>query len=221
MSVSADQFIQVMQNTPGFGIVERKGAAHVFTWNANGYLVRSICNVRPPITEPKYLRPPGDNGMWVYKLGLDGLGDKEERAPKDWTRLKLVMELVTCQVCLTVLRQAIGETWKTKGLVQYLPSEEQAAFGPVSTEPRSEDIEALLLDVFNTTLAEVRDSPPNSQLRDEEMDDLIVERSVEAVVTRFGIDRREAAEMILEVFDAGRSKQGSPVAKLQAIVASS
>jgi hypothetical protein len=125
MSVSAEVFIKVMQNTPGFGVVERKGKAHVFTWNDRGYLVRAVCGARPPISEPKYLRPHGDNGMWVYKLGLDMPFDKEQRAAQDRRRLRDVIGLVTCDTCSEVVRRAVNEIWKARDLLQYLPPEER------------------------------------------------------------------------------------------------
>jgi hypothetical protein len=122
-----NNLIQVWaRDNPSFCVVERKGAAHVVTWNDNGYLVRAICGVRPPVREPKYLRPPGDRGLFMYRLGLEGPFSPEEEAPKDRQRLKVVIGLVTCETCNAVFRGAVNETWKARNLLQYLPPEERA-----------------------------------------------------------------------------------------------
>lgn len=80
-------------------------------------------------------------------------------------------------------------------------------------------LEALLLDAFNAALAEVAARSGSAEpLEDEQVDELVLERSLEAVITHFGVSRREAAEVILDVFKSGRGRQGSPLAKLEAIV---
>lgn len=80
-------------------------------------------------------------------------------------------------------------------------------------------LEPLLLDAFNGALAEVADRSASEPLTNEEVDDLVLERSLAAVMTHLGVSRREAAELILGVFRSGRGRQGSPLAKLEAIVA--
>jgi hypothetical protein len=77
-------------------------------------------------------------------------------------------------------------------------------------------VEALLLETFNAALAEVA-SRSGAQLSSEEIDDLVLERSLEAVMAHRGITRHEAAEIILEVFENGCGQQGSPLAKLRAL----
>jgi hypothetical protein len=81
------------------------------------------------------------------------------------------------------------------------------------------EVEALLLETFNAALAEVADRSAVAQVSGEEIDDLVIERSLEAVVAHRGVTRREAAGIILEVFESGGGQQGSPLARLRAVVA--
>jgi hypothetical protein len=97
--------------------------------------------------------------------------------------------------------------------------------GSAVTSTDKATLEALLLDAFNAALAEVAErsvgaEPLPEPLRDEEIDDLVLERSLEAVMANLGVTRQEAARVILDVFKSGRGQQGSPLAKLEAIVAS-
>ena len=81
------------------------------------------------------------------------------------------------------------------------------------------EVEALLLNTFNAALAEVAERSAVAQPSAEEIDDLVIERSLEAVMANRGVTRREAAGIILEVFESGRGRQGSPLAMLRAVVA--
>jgi hypothetical protein len=76
------------------------------------------------------------------------------------------------------------------------------------------------MKTFNAALAEVAERSAVSPLGDEEIDDLVIERNLEAVMAHRGVTRREAAELILEMFESGRVQRGSPLAKLQAVAAS-
>jgi hypothetical protein len=80
-------------------------------------------------------------------------------------------------------------------------------------------VEALLMKTFNAALAEVAERSAVTQLGDEEIDDLVIERCIEAVMENRSATRRQAAEIILEAFESGRGRQGSPLEKLRAVVA--
>lgn len=115
------------------------------------------------------------------------------------------------------------------GRPSYKPSETSQGGGSFSPAPlrnsdvssaASAEVEQLLLGAFNDVLAETASRSDAPQLSNEQMDDLVIERSLEAVMNHFGMTRREAAEVILSVFESGSGRQGSPKAKLQAIIAS-
>lgn len=94
-----------------------------------------------------------------------------------------------------------------------------APFRSRESLPGSAEVEQLLLNIFNDRVAEAASRPDAPQLSNEQMDDFVIERSLEAVMNQFGVTRREAAEVILGVFESGWGRQGSPKARLQAIVA--
>jgi hypothetical protein len=100
-----------------------------------------------------------------------------------------------------------------------VPSQSPTIGAPSPVATDSVAVEPLLLDAFNRALAEVAERSDSDPLTDEQIDDLVLERSLEAVMAHLGVSRREAAEVILGVFKSGRGQGGSPLARLEAIVA--